>query len=507
MGVVYRARSPEGRDVAIKVLARTSPAALERFERERRLLASFGEASGFVPLLDAGSSPQGPYIVMPLLTGGTLRARLGAGPFGLAETLRVARALCAAIGQAHARGIIHRDLKPENVLFTADGRPLVADLGLAKHFDTTARGASQSVSLSGAGELRGTAGYMPPEQAADSKSVGPAADVFALGAIIYECLAGRPAFEAGTVVELLAIVQEARFVSLARLAPGTPPWLVKGVERALARDPGRRFPDALAMGRALVAPAGRSARRFGLAAVGIGIGLAAAVAIFPGSRPERPPAPAPAPARASPPPLHALSPSAALPAPDPAAAELVRSAFSKMKTGDFDGAIQDTTRALELDPRHVEAWVYRAGARMNKGDLDGAIEDLTRAIELAPGNALAWAGRATTKNLRHDPEGALADYKRAIECDPGLASARVGRAAILVDRGEDAAAIEELTLALEIAPGHGDTWKYRGIARSHLGDRAGAISDFERFLALAPEDPDAGRIRDWLEKGGRGDLR
>ncbi|MBI3725165.1 serine/threonine protein kinase, partial [bacterium] len=150
MGIVYRARSKEGRPVAIKLL-RSRHESLARFEREQRLLALFGEREGFVPLLDAGSSPGGPYIVMPLIEGGTLADRLRRGALGVDETIALGRALAEAVARAHERGIVHRDLKPANVLFTGDGpggtsraRPLVADLGLAKHFQKDAPDAAAS---------------------------------------------------------------------------------------------------------------------------------------------------------------------------------------------------------------------------------------------------------------------------------------------------------------------------------------------------------------------------
>jgi serine/threonine-protein kinase len=131
MGAVYRASAPDGNIVALKVLLALDTEKLARFERERRLLSIFTAQDGFVPLLDAGVCEAGPYVVMPLLEGGTLRARLQKGALGIEETIELARALARAVGRAHARGVVHRDLKPENILFTKEGRPLVADLGLA----------------------------------------------------------------------------------------------------------------------------------------------------------------------------------------------------------------------------------------------------------------------------------------------------------------------------------------------------------------------------------------
>ncbi|MEZ0227655.1 MAG: serine/threonine-protein kinase, partial [Planctomycetota bacterium] len=186
-GTVFRARSADGREVAVKLLHRSDTEAFARFDRERRLLAELGEAQGFVPLLDAGASGGVPYIVMPLLAGGTLRKRLEGGALSIEETVRLGAELARALGRAHARGVVHRDVKPENVLFAHPTRPLVADLGLGKHF--AHEGLGRSASLSQTGAFKGTAGYMPPEQTRDTKSVGPPADVFALGAILHECLA------------------------------------------------------------------------------------------------------------------------------------------------------------------------------------------------------------------------------------------------------------------------------------------------------------------------------
>src|SRR5581483_4084824 len=186
----------------------------------------------------SGEAKEGPDLVMPLLQGGTLRARLQKGRLSIEESLRVALRLSRALARAHVLGVVHRDLKPENVIFTDEGDPLVADLGVAKHWDG---GTSGSVSLSSTGELRGTAGYAPVEQLNDAKAAVPASDVFALGAILYECLAGRPAFLAPSLVALLAKVEDGEHEPLEALRPETPPWLVAIVERALATEKSARY--------------------------------------------------------------------------------------------------------------------------------------------------------------------------------------------------------------------------------------------------------------------------
>ncbi|HZU96809.1 MAG TPA: bifunctional serine/threonine-protein kinase/formylglycine-generating enzyme family protein [Planctomycetota bacterium] len=252
MGVVYRARSGSGETVAIKLLAKNDRESLARFDRERRLQTQLSETDGFVPLLDAVSSPQGAYLVMPFLPGGTLRARIEKGPLGIEETIALGRTLARALGRAHALGIVHRDFKPENVLFDAAGRPLVADLGLSKHFES--EGAGRSVLLSKTGEVRGTAGYMPYEQLADARSVGPRADVFALGAVLYECLAGVAAFGGNAPIEVFGRVDTGRFEPLRRLRPEVPRWVASAIERAIARDARARFADGASFEKALEAP-------------------------------------------------------------------------------------------------------------------------------------------------------------------------------------------------------------------------------------------------------------
>jgi serine/threonine protein kinase len=229
-GVVFRARDPEGRVVAIKLLLSSTPSAVARFEREGSLLADLGH--GFVPLLGSGLSGGQPYLVLPFFPGGSLGDRLRRGPLRLAESLELVRALCSALARAHARGLVHRDLKPDNVLYDEDGQPWIADLGIAK-----VRGVD---ALSRTGEARGTLGYMAPEQARDAKHVGSPADLFSLGAMFYECLAGRPAFVGESPRELLVKVVSGLHDPLPRLAPKAPSALVEVIERCLDPDPSIR---------------------------------------------------------------------------------------------------------------------------------------------------------------------------------------------------------------------------------------------------------------------------
>ncbi|HZU95140.1 MAG TPA: serine/threonine-protein kinase, partial [Planctomycetota bacterium] len=158
--VVFRALGPDGRVVALKLVRHESADAAARFAREVRVQAALGEVDGFVPLLASGESPHGSYIVMPFMAGGTLRQRLRGRALDPTQAMALLSTLAATVGRAHAKGIVHRDLKPENVLFTADDRPLIADLGLAKRFEGKG---SQSIALSRTTDGRGTIGYMAPE--------------------------------------------------------------------------------------------------------------------------------------------------------------------------------------------------------------------------------------------------------------------------------------------------------------------------------------------------------
>ncbi len=288
-GLVYKARGPQGM-VAIKVLRRGAGPDLAAFERERRLHETLGEKEGFVPFLESGDSPKGPYLVMPFLSGGTLRARLEKGPFSIAETVALGQALASALGRAHRLGIVHRDLKPENILFDDGGTALVADLGLAKYF-VRQEGGQSRISITLEGAFKGTAGYMPREQMSDARSVDARADVFAMGAILYECLAGRPAFPGRSALESMTLVDQGKFEPLASARPDAPPWLVAAIECAIAREAEARFPDARSLLAALEEGEAAADRRRALAVTGalLAVALAAGVALallVPGTKPQ-----------------------------------------------------------------------------------------------------------------------------------------------------------------------------------------------------------------------------
>ncbi|HZV03181.1 MAG TPA: serine/threonine-protein kinase, partial [Planctomycetota bacterium] len=276
---------------------------------------------------------------------------------------------------AHAKGIVHRDVKPENVLRQGD-RWLLADLGIAKHFDDSAEGASRSVSLSKTGTLRGTFGYMAPEQLTDAKSAGPPADVFALGVLLYECLAGEPPFEGATVILVVQAVVDGHFAPLGKRRPEVPSALAGAIHRALAADPDARPVDAAAFLDELErAGTGRSSRTL-LAVLGVLVALlvAAVAAVALSRRPDSaappPPPPTPAP-RTLDRELRALLEAHAAPSPEVVAA--VASAWKDERIHADALALADRhpepfVRALEPggEPRVLLAHAWLAGGAVTR---------------------------------------------------------------------------------------------------------------------------------------------
>ncbi len=480
-GTVYRGHSPDGRTVAIKVLTSraSAPDAFLRFERETRLLSSFSEAEGFVPLLDVLATPNGPALVMPFLEGGTLRKRLDAGPLPIAECVRIALDLSHAIGLAHSRGVVHRDLKPENVLFSTvhglEPRALVADLGIAKHFRHDLLGASQSINLSKSREIRGTAGYMAPEQAQGSKDAGPTVDVFALGAVLYECIAGRPAFEGDTLVEVLQLMERGRAEPLARARPGAPPWLSAIVERCLERDPRDRYVDGGEVAAALEAgPAGYEAARRKPPVVAIAL-FALAIAAGAGAyalMPEKK-------TTTVPPPVPQLRPDAA---------ELTSHAEVELAARRYIAAIALATSAIEARPSYAPAYVVRGAASVERYDFRAARRDLDAAFKLGPRSPRALTYRGEALLEARESEAARDDFAAAVALDPRAWRALVGLARTHVVLSDYDAALRAADAAVRAArgPALGTAYEVRSLVRLVRGDLTSA-DDLALALEIAPE--------------------
>lgn len=249
---VFRATETSlGRPVVLKVLPPELVGALEmdRFNREIQLAASIPHPH-IVPILAAGSLDGVPWYAMPFIDGESLRTRLARnGALDVATTLRVLREVTSALVAAHARGVVHRDVKPDNILFAGDVA-VVTDFGVAKALRRAARN-EDVTSLTRTGFVVGTPAYMAPEQAAGDASVDGRADLYALGCVAFEMLAGRPPFAARTIPALMAAQISQRAPDLAIEAPHTPPRVVALVQRCLAKSPDDRHASADALLREL----------------------------------------------------------------------------------------------------------------------------------------------------------------------------------------------------------------------------------------------------------------
>jgi serine/threonine protein kinase len=261
MGEVYRARDGRlGREVAVKVLPGelSSPARARRFEREARAAGALNHPN-VLTVYDVGSHNGTPYLVTELLEGSTLRDRMRTSPLPARKAVEVATQLARGLAAVHEKGIVHRDLKPENVFVGQDGRAKILDFGLAHVTGSDGIGLDEDTvtspeKLTGSGVLVGTIGYMSPEQArghaADARS-----DVFALGAVLYEMLAGRRPFEGATASDTLAAILREDPKPLDTGALGLPASLDALVSRCLEKDPEQRFQSARDLAFALEAAA------------------------------------------------------------------------------------------------------------------------------------------------------------------------------------------------------------------------------------------------------------
>ena len=246
MATVYLAQDDElDRPVALKILAENlagDATFRDRFEREARLAARLNHPN-VVRVFDVGESDGRPFIVMEYVEGDTLADELGRhGPLPRDRAVDLALQMCRGLEAAHASGLVHRDVKPRNLLLRPDGVLKIADFGIAR--------AAESTRLTEIGTILGTAAYLAPEQA-EGVEANPAADLYSVGAVLYELLTGRVPYTATSLVELAAKQQAGPPPPIA----GVPGWLQLAVMRCLEPDPLERPASAGELAGELAGPA------------------------------------------------------------------------------------------------------------------------------------------------------------------------------------------------------------------------------------------------------------
>ena len=531
MGVVYRGRDPHtGQDVAIKVVLGgrgASEAQMRRFQRESQALSRI-QHPNVLAVHAAGIEQGAPYLVTDLIPGGSLQTRLDrAGPLAPEEAVRIVSLLAKGLAAVHAEGLLHRDLKPDNVLLDAEGAPRLADFGLVSELDP-----SQS-RLTKTGTLLGTPHYMSPEQArGERKELGPASDIYGLGAVLYAALTGSPPARGSTLVEVLEHVVHEAPTPPSRATIGIPRALELLCLRCLAKDPLQRPSSMQELAEALetvldvpqVGPSGVAAgvvTALVLGGVLVG-GVWATLA-------SAPPTPGPTPTQPRPQP-------SATPAESPGEEELLRGnalrdagrfaeaieaythsltlqpdltdawlfrAWTQIRTEDYEGAIESYTQAITLLPKDhhdlSSAYSNRALARMRIGDLKGALPDLDAALKLES-TPLGHSNRGLVRRDTGDLVGALEDFARALDLDPqDDAGAQRARAELYLRTGRFPDAIEDMSEVLKRRPQDASAWVLRGRIQAASGNLSLAQADFEQALVKDPDHVEAlvnrGRIR------------
>jgi tetratricopeptide (TPR) repeat protein len=513
MGVVYRAQGSMGQ-VAVKVMlpqGQDDPEELARFQVELRALGLLRHP-GIVRVHDAGTDAGRPYLVMELLEGESLDARLRRkGALSPRRAAWVGAKLARALAHAHEHNVVHRDLKPANVFLTRDGEPVLVDFGLAR-----VRGGA----LTATGDLLGTPLYMAPEQATGDRSrIGPATDIYGLGAVLYRCLADRPPFSTESLNEVLEAIRFLEPKPLSRYCEDLPPGLEQVILRCMAKDPADRWGSAAELSHALLpfaeGPESASSWRqadppratvrkrrplprgalLGLGMlVAVGVGAVVAVAqrrapAGPAASPSPTAAPSlagsPAPVRPSPRPTPSVTP----------ADVLLTRARALSDDGDLQGARALVERVLAREPEHLGARALTADLLLRQRDPERALREAQWVLSVERDHVLALFVRAQVVAARAksgaELNDALRDLDRIVTRQVDHTGARLMRAKIYFTRRELAAAQSEAQEAARLAPDDPEPWSVLGTMAMQRGHLERALEAFDRVVELRPDQADS----------------
>jgi Tfp pilus assembly protein PilF len=487
MGEVYEAWDTSlERMVALKFLGTATagdPAALARFEREALEAAKLNHPHIAIVYAFERTGPK-PFIAMELLRGRSLRERIAAGPLPIAEALSLARDVAAALAFAHCRGTVHRDIKPENLMFDEHGALKVLDFGLARALEATR--------LTMTGTSLGTPAYSAPE--AVRGETGPPADVFALGLVLYEMLAGRRAFQSEHPMLVVYAIANEEPTPLAEVRPDTPPAVQHLVSKLLLKDPAER-PTAADAARELAGLTGVRVSSLELPAEAPSVVSTAAITMGPDTVPT-----APQPRRR---PWAMFVGLALLLAVGGAAALLLwtgarreqraeatrlsglgSAAMSERRIDEARGLFQ---RALTHDPGNAVALGNLGLIVLDEGNVTSAESLLTQALlhttnSQARAGVLLNLGEISLQN--HAYPAAIERYQEALAADSSYAHYYNNLAWALIQNRQPAEAASVLTRGLSRFPSEPFLLKNAGLAAFQLGDDATARQHLDRAIAL-----------------------
>ncbi len=490
-GRVYRARDIDlYRVVAIKELHKGEDDLgsvqftdyVRRFEREARVLAPFNHPNivHVYELLRLEGDRL--YLVMEYVDGESLRDHLARrGPLPVDEAVRIMLDLLAGLAAVHAdaRDIVHRDIKPSNVMRTRGGQAKLTDFGLAQV------GAESLRSLPTGQTHPGSPLYMSPEQETTSAYLYPASDVFSAGCVLFELLTGTVYKQA-----------KRRKKGLTDSRPDTPEWLAEVIAQALVREVEERFADAgemaagLQEGQRIETDRRLAAERARQDEEERQAEATAKAGAEEHARQEeaRRQAEAEAAAKAEAEERSQQQADRRTQALAAEAQQIFAQAKSYHNRGDYDRAIADYNRAIELDPQNALYWDSRSTSYHLKGDFDPAIADTSRAIELDPQNAKYWDSRSTSYHQKRDYDRAIADTSRAIELDPQNAAYWYSRGLSCHEKRDYDRAIADKSRAIELGPQNALYWQQRGVSYHAKRDYDRAIADKNRAIELDPQN-------------------
>jgi serine/threonine protein kinase/Flp pilus assembly protein TadD len=483
MGIVYRVRQFRlNRVVALKMILASHyvrPNALARFLGEAESIARIQHAN-IVQIHEVGIHDGNPYFSMEYVAGGNLADHLKIKLVPVRRAADLVQTLARAVHAAHEVGIVHRDLKPANILLTGEGVPKITDFGLAKrlHCDP---------GLTDTGAILGTPGYMAPEQAQGTqKVIEPAADIYALGAILFELLTGRPPFLAETLMETVSLVINQEPPPPSRFQPKLPRDLDTICQKCLQKQPGKRYGSAEDLadelrrfleGKPIQArPVSRAERIWRwcrrrpkdvavlvaaalVLCTGLGAGIWIALERVVGRERE-------------------------------ARANLARSHYMRGESShSLDTRIAEYKEAIRLKPDYAEAHDRLGDVLLRTGQTDKALLAYQEAVHLKPDYAEGHADVGNVLEIKGRLEEAVVAYRRATELQPNNAKWRNALGGVLEQTGQLDEAIVAYRKAIELNPQNANLYPDLANAVRKKGRLAEAVALYRKATELQPDNP------------------